>query len=124
MSEEGPLLGARPPVTHSESASKGLAEKVLPFLARLHSPLGDQLSRNAPPLPGRAREEGQGLSKELPVGKGRRQVSPKGGGINSRWTCLVWDQDEVWARMSRHDLSSRHARKPSLTKAVTSTPTG
>lgn len=37
---------------------------------------------------------------------------------------MVWDQDKVWARMSRHDLSSQHARKPSLTEAVTSTPTG
>lgn len=43
MDEEGPLLEAHPPVTHSEIASKGLAEKVLLISAQLVSTQGSAL---------------------------------------------------------------------------------
>lgn len=41
---------------------------------------------------GEAWKEAWGPPRGLP------RVSLKRGGINSRWMCLVWDQDEGWGK--------------------------
>lgn len=84
LDKEVPLLGAHPPVTHSEDASKGQADK---YCSPRHSqtlPGRDAPLQECPTQTQARGREGQGLSEELPIHKGRRQVSPKGGGINSR----------------------------------------
>lgn len=85
MDTEVPLLGVHPPVMHSEDASKELAGKVLLISAQLDSSMQGRSSPGMPhPYLGKPERRHKASQRSCLSAKGKRQVSPEGGGINSR----------------------------------------